>query len=51
MVEFKSMYGSSMWVADNRVNEYLEAGYKLASEDSGKPVEEEKPKRKTTKKK
>ena len=51
MVEFKSFYGTSMWVTDDRVNEYLEAGYKLASEDSEKPVEEEKPKKKTTKKK
>lgn len=44
-----------MWVADERLEEYLEAGHKLASDISAKPVEVEgdKPKKakRTTKKK
>lgn len=41
--------GVSMWVADNRVEEYLAAGHKLAADP--KPEAEEKPKRKRTTKK
>lgn len=41
--------GVSMWVADNRVEEYLAAGHKLAADS--KPEAEEKPKRKRTTKK
>lgn len=33
---------TEMWVADERLNEYLEAGHKLASE-SAKPIVEEEP--------
>lgn len=41
--------GISMYVADNRVEEYLAAGHKLAAD---KPeTDEEKPKRKRTTKK
>jgi hypothetical protein len=41
--------GISMYVADNRVEEYLAAGHKLAAD---KPeADEEKPKRKRTTKK
>ena len=41
-----------MYVAENRVEEYEEAGHVLASDDTPKAVEhtEEKPKRTTTKK-
>ena len=44
--------GVLMWVADNRVEEYLAAGHKLAADLQPKP-QEEKPKRtkKTTAKK
>ena len=41
--------GVSMYVADNRVDEYLAAGHKLAA-DTPK-ADEEKPKRKRTTKK
>ncbi len=39
--------GVSMWVADNRVEEYLAAGHKLAADLQPEP-QEEKPKRKKT---
>lgn len=42
MVEFKNAYtGTQMWVADDRVDEYLAAGHKLAAND--KKVDAEKP--------
>lgn len=45
---------TSMWVADNRLEEYLAAGHKLAAEVAiDKPADvvvEEKPKKRTTKK-
>ena len=41
MIEFVNKYGGSMWVADNRVEEYKAAGYKLAA-DAVKPTEEKK---------
>lgn len=42
--------GAPMWVADNRVEEYLAAGHKPAA--AGTPEEpKEKPEKKTTKKK
>ena len=34
---------TEMWVADERLNEYLEAGHQLAS-DSAKPIVKEEPK-------
>lgn len=48
--------GTKMWVADERLDEYLEAGHKLASENCAKPDEEssdrlKKPTKRTTKKK
>ena len=33
--------GTPMWVADDRIDEYLEAGHKLASEICEKEPEEE----------
>lgn len=45
-VEFVNHTGGSMWVDESRVNEYLEAGYMLASDivDSTAVIlEEEKP--------
>ena len=46
-------FGCEMWVDESRVNEYLEAGHRLASEPSKAPKTTEKPKRakKTTEKK
>ena len=41
--------GTPMWVADDRIDEYLEAGHKLASEICEKEPEEE-PKEKKKKK-
>ena len=40
--------GVDMWVADDRVKEYQEAGYKLASDPEKKP--EKKPTKKGTRK-
>lgn len=41
MVEFKNKHtGSTMWVTDDRVEEYKAAGHKPAAEPL-KPVEEE----------
>lgn len=57
MVKLINLHGGITYVAENRVDEYLEAGFKLASKPIEKPVKEEKaeeaekPKRKTTKKK
>lgn len=51
-VHMISVLGVEMWVAEDRVNEYLAAGHKLAAEakaDAEKPAE--KPKRKRTAKK
>lgn len=44
--------GVEMWVADNRVEEYMAAGHKLAASDVVKPTEPEpaKPKKVTRKK-
>ena len=36
---------TEMWVSDDRVEEYKEAGHKLASEVTEEAVKEEKPKR------
>lgn len=43
MVKFINSNGNVMWVDESRVQEYLDAGHKLASEA---PVVEEKPQRK-----
>lgn len=47
------LFGTEMYVHEDRVDEYLEAGHKLASEPSKAPKTTEKPKRakKTTEKK
>lgn len=43
---------TQMWVADDRVEEYLAAGHSLAATPlAEKPAEDEKPKKKTTTKK
>ena len=46
-------FGSEMYVHEDRVDEYLEAGHKLGSEPSKAPKTAEKPQRakKTTEKK
>lgn len=57
MVKLINLQGGITYVAENRVDEYLEAGFKLASKPIEKPEKEEKteevekPKRKVTKKK
>jgi hypothetical protein len=43
--------GVEMWVADNRVEEYMAAGHKLAASDVVKPTEAEPVKKKATRKK
>ena len=53
MIEFiNAVTGTSMWVADDRVDEYKAAGHKLAA-NSEKPTEtksvEDKPKKASTK--
>lgn len=52
MVKFINKdFGTEMWVAENRVEEYKAAGHKLAASlDAEKPAEE-KPKKKTATKK
>ena len=53
MVKFiNKTFGNIMYVAESRVEEYKEAGHRLASEDTPKTVEhtEEKPKRTAIKK-
>ena len=42
--------GTTMWVADSRLEEYLAAGHKLAAEKSVPTEKEEKPKRRTARK-
>ena len=42
-------YGNEMWVAEDRVEEYLKAGNKLADPPKAKPAK--KPAKKSTKKK
>ena len=39
------LFGTEMYVHEDRVDEYLEAGHKLASEPSKAPKTAEKPKR------
>lgn len=40
MIRFvNSLTGSIMWVADERKEEYLQAGHKLAAEPCAKPAE------------
>lgn len=41
--------GAPMWVADNRVEEYLAAGHKKPA--AAEPSEEKRPEKKTTRKK
>jgi len=54
MVKFINHFGGEMWVADDRVDEYKAAGFKLAAEHqkAEKPAESSEPRktRKTTKK-
>lgn len=40
-------FGNEMWVADNRVEEYMAAGHKLAAKPPAEKPTEEKPKRRT----
>lgn len=52
MVKFiNKTTNTDMWVADERKDEYLEAGHKLASTPVVKPAETEEVKKKTPKKK
>lgn len=42
MIKFVNAFtGTDMWVADERKDEYLRAGHKLALEKSEKPIETE----------
>ncbi|MBQ1573061.1 MAG: hypothetical protein IIZ78_18170 [Clostridiales bacterium] len=42
MIKFINAFsGTEMWVADERKEEYLAAGHKLAAELSAKPAEKE----------
>lgn len=41
--------GTQMWVADDRVDEYIAAGHKLAAAPTKEKPTEDKPKRATTK--
>ena len=44
-------FGNEMWVADNRVEEYMAAGHKLAAKPPAeKPTEKPKRRTRTTKK-
>lgn len=44
-----ALFGGEMWVAEDRVEEYLNAGHRLAEPPKAKPAK--KPAKKTTKKK
>lgn len=42
MIEFiNAQFGNEMWVAEDRKEEYLEAGHKLASKPQGEPTKTE----------
>lgn len=42
MIKFRNKFTNSiMWVADERKNEYIEAGHKLASDSVAKTTEKE----------
>lgn len=39
MVRFLNKFGGEMWVAEERVEEYKAAGYKLAASSDAKPTD------------
>ena len=39
MVQFLNKFGGEMWVAEERVEEYKAAGYKLAASSNAKPTD------------
>ncbi len=51
-IELINVLGTRTWVTEDRIEEYLAAGHKLAAETKAEtPTEEEKPKRKRITKK